>query len=1143
MDATLRPTDADLLRALLPLVPSASLHPLLNELGLGSVPRNRLLDEALIAILQAVPTLRTRLIGQIFLTVDQTATLLGVSRSTLEHRLERGDLTLSDTHDLSSPRARIAVADLLTQRSIMPCQPHEVSSRPPADPSVPPTRISYEPITRAFLAGLGEAERAAIIPDAFQQAAVTASMDADVVVVAPSGSGKTWIAERAISRALANGQTVCYTTPLKALSNQKFRRFRSLFGYHSVGLLTGERRENTGAPVLVATTEILRNQLYGLGPFPELIILDEAHYLADPDRGSAWEEVIALAPPTSVLLLLSATISNADVLADWMASVRPRRPELITAEVRPVPLRYGLLAEHRAILPLGLAPYLLTPMAFRALQVHHLPRLFQTLHAMHLLPAIIFWPTRRACDEAVAALGEIVLPGARERAAAYHELAREDPLLASHPLRHALIHAGVAPHHAGHLMAWRLVVEELLRDGLLSVVFATTTLAAGLDVPVRTVVLPDLTVWDTDGPRSMQALEFHQMVGRAGRRGKDRVGFVLLLPEDQDTLSTAQALMHSAAEPLHSAFHVAYGQILALLGRFAPPDAQAFWSKSFAAYEQRATTLALQRQLEALPDDPLENRPCDDRLTTRQRFEALRRRLADIRVDEPPAASTHLLRPGRLVTLHDGQSAVVMRRVPLPSQGQRQWECLTIAGTRRLCTTADVVGVSPRLLDMGDIHPSPHVVTPLFSVKLLRPEAEADHLTPPQVGMLVRVHPSGHVAIVHRLWQRGPAWVLEVVRADGRAQTCRLEQIDRRYQHEPWQSPLPLTYDLSLLVGQRVSVAGRRPNQGVLVQVEGTRLRGRVVLQLEDGTRLTCGMRRVRVIYAYRQEILEPLMAQLRDAARTPPTLLYQAQRSHDLAQLTARVQELPCSRCTLHTACESSLGSLETLVRHRRELLKAIATLQAKVGGEFDRRLRLLQRLGYVTEQGTLTEHGQWAREIRHPNELVVCELLRRQLAISATPEAFAALLAALTTERAPRRLVGHPTLFGLPELIRDLLRLEQQHGIPSPHLSAILSPTPQRWIEYDTDDEGEATTVRARKSGLSLPSAGERRATCLHRWATGAPWTQLVHWAGIDEGDLERLILQTAELLQQIEHLALPRYGTLAHDARQAILRPPVA
>jgi superfamily II RNA helicase len=325
--------------------------------------------------------------------------------------------------------------------------------------------------------------------------------------------------------------------------------------------------------------------------------------------------------------------------------------------------------------------------------------------------------------------------------------------------------------------------------------------------------------------------------------------------------------------------------------------------------------------------------------------------------------------------------------------------------------------------------------------------------------------------------------------------------------------------------------------------VEGTRLRGRAVIQLDNGKPLACAMRRIRFVRTYSQAVLDPIIAQLRDVARTPSTPSYERQRSHDQAHLTARLQELPCSRCALQTACDTSLGSLETLTRHRRELLKAIATLQAKAGGEFARRLRLLQRLGYVNEDGELTADGRWAREIRHPNELVVCELLRRQLAITATPEEFAALLAALTTERPPRRLIGIPPLFGLPELIRDLQRLEQQHGIPLPQLSAILAPVIQHWGDIADDGDDQVDSGRSRKPGISLSSAGERRAACLHRWATGTPWPQLVSWAGIDEGDLERLILQTAELLQQIEHLTLPHYSSLACAAREAILRAPVA
>ena len=568
-----------------------------------------------------------------------------------------------------------------------------------------------------------------------------------------------------------------------------------------------------------------------------------------------------------------------------------------------------------------------------------------------------------------------------------------------------------------------------------------------------------------------------------------------------------------------------------------------FWSETFAAYEQRTTILALQRQLETLPDDPLEGRPCDDRLATRHRFHAIQRHLAELRLTEPPPPAAHRLRPGRVVTLADTHLAVLLRRLLLATDAEPRWECLTSGGGRRLCTANDVASVSARLLDMGDILLSDHVVTPLFSDIQLPTATEVHPLIPLPMGSLIRLRQSGRLAVVHRVWRRGPTTVLEVLRADGRVETCRLEQIAGHYPAEPLHPPLPLGFDPSLLLGQRVTVAGRRPNRGLLVAVEGTRLRGHAVIQLDGGTLLTCAMRRIRFVRTYSQAVLEPLLAQLRDVARTSSTPLHERQLARDRADLNARLQELPCPRCALQAACDTSLHSLETLTRHRRELLKAITTLQAKVGGEFERRLRLLQRLGYVAEKGELTADGRWAREIRHPNELVVCELLRRQLAVTATAEEFAALLATLTTERPPRRLIGHPTLLGLPELIRDLQRLEQQHGIPSPQLSTIFTPVAQRWLEVGEDEDDEVDYRRIQRRGIPLPSAGERRAACIHRWATGAPWPQLVSWAGIDEGDLERLILQTAELLQQIEHLALPRYSALARAAREAILRAPVA
>jgi ATP-dependent RNA helicase HelY len=446
---------------------------------------------------------------------------------------------------------------------------------------------------REFLEGMGEPEPQPFMPSDFQLAALQAVMERDTLVVAPTGSGKTWIAEQAIARFVAEGRRCWYTTPLKALSNQKYDAFRELFGEQQVGLLTGERRENSQAPIIVATTEVLRNLLYATPTVGEvaadLIVLDEAHYLADPERGVTWEEVIILAPPESRLLLLSATIANADELAGWMKEVRGQEPALIwvDSKERPVPLRYGFLDRFGRPLSLEIAK-MLPQRALRRLlwQRIHPVDLVQRLRERNLLPAIIFLPRRRDCDEAVRAFRHFKMPeGREEREMMFAQLAEQFPRLWEHPMARYLIEAGVAPHHAGHLTAWKICVERMLRAGLVRAVFATTTLAAGLDVPARTVVLPTLRVRDEKGERMLTALEFHQMTGRAGRRGKDKVGFVLVLPRHPRDFEMAMELAASEPEDLRSAFRVQYYQVLNLLAHHGFEAALTIVDKSFAVYQ------------------------------------------------------------------------------------------------------------------------------------------------------------------------------------------------------------------------------------------------------------------------------------------------------------------------------------------------------------------------------------------------------------------------------------------------------------------------------------------------------------------------------------------------------------------------------
>ncbi len=507
-----------------------------------------------------------------------------------------------------------------------------------------------------LLRGVGEAPPTPFAPAPFQLAALEALERGDVLVSAPTGSGKTWIAEREIARFLHHAapppggarapRRIWYTTPLKALSNQKFRRFQGLYGEPAVGLLTGERRVNPHAAVLVATTEILRNVLYdvpGAETGPDVVVLDEAHYLADPERGTAWEEILLLAPPDTRLLLLSATIPNARQLAAWLETVRGHPPEVIVLDARPVPLQFLLADGAGQLLPPE-------PRHVRTRRRHPqwLSASTNALHQHHLTPAILFFPSRRECDEAARVLGARPAAGEERRAERLREWIAQVPQLAHHPLLPALRRGGVAPHHAGHLTAWRICVEELLEQGLVRCVCATTTLAAGLDVPARTVFLSTLYRHGPGGPAPLTATEFHQMTGRAGRRGRDLLGIAIMAVETPDEAREGLALAGAAPDPVTSAFTPSDSQVLNLLARAPVAEAEQMLRRSFASFLRAPHLASARARLAALPPDPLVERPCGDRLATRTRFESLLDQLRRARRRKPEAAE-EVTRLGRAV--------------------------------------------------------------------------------------------------------------------------------------------------------------------------------------------------------------------------------------------------------------------------------------------------------------------------------------------------------------------------------------------------------------------------------------------------------------------------------------------------------------
>ncbi|MDQ7850834.1 MAG: DEAD/DEAH box helicase, partial [Armatimonadota bacterium] len=562
------------------------------------------------------------------------------------------------------------------------------------------------------LVEIGEVPPGPFVPARFQQEALAALVSHDVLVSAPTGSGKTWIAQEAIrARVAGTGQT-WYTTPLKALSNQKFRQFQQLFGADAVGLLTGERRINPGAPIVVGTTEILRNILYGGGDGIGFIILDEAHYLGDSERGTAWEEILMLAPQGARLLLLSASIPNAEELADWLGRVRGRPPRIIYEHERPVPLRVLLADARGRLIPPALAGRL------RRVERHRLwiAELMRQLHAGNLLPAILFFPSRRECDQAVRELAPMRQPGAEERARALGLWEREYPTLMGHPFRHTLIQSGVAPHHAGHLMAWRLAVEDLLARGLIRAVAATTTLASGLDVPARTVVLSTLVRNSPQGPVALSATEFQQMAGRAGRRGRDRTGVVVIPASEKSEAHMGLAMAQADPDPVESAFAPSYTQVLNLLARRTLDEALSELNRSFAAFQGLAARRV--RLSRRLPPGQIGEAASGARDSLASRFLLHAAVLQTLGYVNRQARLTHAgqwamrLRHPRLLVL-----AELVRRGQLPTAEPRLAAFAAALGTERapkaggdrarLAALAHLVAEVARLEDEMGLEPDP----------------------------------------------------------------------------------------------------------------------------------------------------------------------------------------------------------------------------------------------------------------------------------------------------------------------------------------------------------------------------------------------------------------------------------------------------
>jgi len=469
-----------------------------------------------------------------------------------------------------------------------------------------------------------------------------------VLLAAPTGSGKTVVGEFAAALALAEGRKCFYTTPIKALSNQKYADLVRRYSAAKVGLLTGDNSINGEAPVVVMTTEVLRNMLYAGSPTLSglgYVVLDEVHYLANEFRGAVWEEVIIHLPESVRLVALSATVSNAEEFGDWLSHVRGGTT-VIVDEVRPVPLWQHMLvgsrlydlfsgSEHaRGPGPQGSTTPKVNPELRRIVQredgggrgkapgrparqprgarrparfrVPRRPDVIDRLDAAGLLPAITFIFSRAGCDAAVlqcldAGLRLTTPDEAAEITALVErrtaDIPEEDLPVLGFPDWLAGLRRGIAAHHAGMLPTFKEIVEELFIAGLIRAVFATETLALGVNMPARTVVIERLDKWNGENHADLTPGEYTQLTGRAGRRGIDVEGHaVVLWQPGVDPLAVA-GLASTRTYPLSSSFRPSYNMAVNLVGRVGRKRAAGLLESSFAQFQADRGVVGLARQV------------------------------------------------------------------------------------------------------------------------------------------------------------------------------------------------------------------------------------------------------------------------------------------------------------------------------------------------------------------------------------------------------------------------------------------------------------------------------------------------------------------------------------------------------------------
>lgn len=814
--------------------------------------------------------------------------------------------------------------------------------------------------------------------DRFQVEAIRAYLtEGSVLVAAPTGTGKTVIAEFGVRDAWTRGHRVIYTTPIKALSNQKYRDFREVYG-DDAGLLTGDIIENRDGRIIVMTTEVLRNMLLQ-SPWElndvACVVFDEVHYIADLERGTTWEEAIILCPDHIQMIALSATVSNAGEIAEWMSIVhRPTR--LITHFQRAVPLSYYYFLDQQLLSAVDasgrLTPQLVGVGGEARLRTHRggprrgrpqpdaserpepqPPDMVAALRDADLLPAICFLFSRRDCEAAaeLCASMRLTLVRSREQARQIDELldhfldrlTPEDRKLQQVQRVVALARKGLGFHHAGLLPVLKQLVEELFGRALMGVVFATDTLALGVNMPARSVVVGQMSKFDGQSVRPLIPNEFQQMAGRAGRRGIDTAGYVVLPYSQWISFEGAMRIATGTLLPVESTFALRYNTVLNL---WDPPQGD----RVLYVLQQSLMQFQMGRRVRDLST---EIEQWDDRLIETER--------------------------GCLIGYDDGETLLseydemrhtrssLKRRLDEIKQQQRSLDA--------------------RLTDTPWQRPTREALRKLFR-----------DLTP---GVLLHLS-SGEWTVY---LGRPPDGAVRVLR---RGRVARLQS----YTDIDYLPSAELRVELPEEVRAAVLQDGHALDAPAAAQVE----RAVQPLELPDLARWAERHReRIRASTASAAERLHQEGAQARQ----------------HLTVLSERLEAHPCERCPVR---KQHRANLRRAAQVREDKAQAERELESRIQQEQDRAqhvlrgiVRVLHNFGYL-QQGYATDKTDMLANVFDTNGLVICEMLSRRLLAGLRAPDIAEVFSWFAYDRDRQFRNQHVLPNHLVQLRRELAELEGQ-------------------------------------------------------------------------------------------------------------------